>query len=339
MQRTCVVGMGHIGHRHARAYTESDKAELVAVCDRVPELAKAAGEKFGVPYFTKASEMYAAMKPDIVSVTTGGFEYSSDHYEPTMEAFEAGCHVLGEKPISNNLRHAIEMVELAEKKNLCYGIDMNHRFTPAARQAKKWEDEGKIGSILFCNMALWIGKFMPLESVYYHLKALNPHSINIMQYYCGPITHVSTYAMTAPGRNIYSTQSTAMKFASGAVGHLTSSYDIKRGHPMERCEVAGTNGRFIFEDMWREATLYPANSYVKEVFTNPVFDGDQRFESFYDTFRDRIHFFVDQVDGGAKPSEIDGSGREGLEASRVIHAMIKSIEEGSASIKVSEITE
>ena len=63
MQRTCVVGMGHIGHRHARAYTESDKAELVAVCDRVPELAKAAGEKFGVPYFTKASEMYAAMKP------------------------------------------------------------------------------------------------------------------------------------------------------------------------------------------------------------------------------------------------------------------------------------
>ena len=65
MQRTVVVGMGHIGHRHARAYTESDKAELVAVCDRVPELAKAAGEKFGVPYFTKATEMFAAMKPDI----------------------------------------------------------------------------------------------------------------------------------------------------------------------------------------------------------------------------------------------------------------------------------
>ena len=339
MQRTCVVGMGHIGHRHARAYTESDKAELVAVCDRVPELAKAAGEKFGVPYFTKASEMYAAMKPDIVSVTTGGFEYASDHYEPTIEAFEAGCHVLGEKPISNNLRHAVEMVELAEKKNLCYGIDMNHRFTPAARQAKKWQDEGRLGSLLFCNMSLWIGKFMPLESVYYHLKALNPHSINIMQYFCGPITEVSTYAMTAPGRNIYSTQSTAMRFECGAVGHLTSSYDITRGHPMERCEVAGTDGRFTFEDMWREAVLYPAKSPVREVYANPVFDGPNRFECFYDTFRDRIHAFVDQVDGGAKPSEIDGSGREGLEASRVIHAMIKSIEEGSASIKVSEITD
>ena len=72
MLRTCVVGMGHIGHRHARAYTESDKAELVAVCDRVPELAKAAGEKFGVPYFTNAAEMFAALNPDLCSVTTGG---------------------------------------------------------------------------------------------------------------------------------------------------------------------------------------------------------------------------------------------------------------------------
>jgi hypothetical protein len=107
--------MGHIGHRHALAYTESDKAELVAVCDRVPELAKAAGEKFGVPYFTNAAEMFAALKPDLCSVTTGGYEYASDHYEPTIQAFEAGCHVLGEKPISNNLKHAVEMVELAEK--------------------------------------------------------------------------------------------------------------------------------------------------------------------------------------------------------------------------------
>lgn len=339
MQRTVVIGMGHIGHRHAQAYTESDKAELVAVCDRVPELAQKAGEKFGVPYFTSAKEMLAAMKPDIASVTTGGYEYSSDHYEPTMEAFAAGCHVLGEKPISNDLKHATEMVETAAKLGLCYGIDMNHRFTPAARQAKKWQDDGRLGSLLFCNMSLWIGKFMPLDSVYYHLKALNPHSINIMQYFCGPIKEVTTFAMKAPGREIYSTQSTAMRFECGAVGHLTSSYDITRGHPMERCEVAGTDGRFVFEDMWREAVLYPAGSPVKEVYTNPVFDGPGRFERFYDTFRDRIHAFVDQVDGGCKPEDIDGSGKEGLEASRVIHAMIRSIEENGAPIQVKDITE
>ena len=336
MQRTCVIGMGPIGNNHATAYTQCPEAKLAGVCDINPERAKAAGEKYGVPYFLSATEMLRELKPDICSVATGGFEYSSDHYEPTLQALEAGCHVLGEKPISNDLRHAAEMVRVAKEKNLCYGIDLNHRFTPAARQAKQWQTEGKIGELLFCNMALWIGRFGEFESEFYHLKALNPHSVNIMQYFCGAVKEVSCFAQKASGRDIYSTASVNMRFECGAVGHLTSSYDIKRGHPMERCEVAGTDGRLVFEDMWREAVLYPADSWVKQVYTNPVFGG---FGSFYDTFRDRIHSFVHQVEAGVKPEDIDGSGLEGLEASRVIHAAIKSIKENGAVIDVASVIE
>jgi predicted dehydrogenase len=124
-----------------------------------------------------------------------------------------------------------------------------------------------------------------------------------------------------------------MKFKNNAVGHLTSSYDIKRGHPMERCEVAGVNGRLVFEDMWREATLYPADSWIKEQYTNPVFGG---FRGFDDTFRDRIKCFVDEVAAGIKPEDIDGSGEDGLKASRVIHAAIKSLETG-LPVKVEDI--
>ncbi|MEI6579852.1 MAG: Gfo/Idh/MocA family oxidoreductase [Eubacteriales bacterium] len=336
MQRACVIGMGPIGNNHAMAYKQCGNAELVGVCDKIEARAKAAGEKYDVPYFLSAAEMLSALKPDICSVATGGYEYSGDHYEPTIEAFEAGCHVLGEKPISNDLKLAKEMVGTAKKLELCYGIDLNHRFTPAARQAKKWQDDGRIGELLFCNMALWIGKYSSVDSLYYHLKCLNPHSVNIMQYYCGPVKEISCFAMKASGRDVFSTASYNMRFDCGAVGHLTSSYDIKRGHPMERCEVAGVDGRFVFEDMWREAVLYPADSWVKEVYTNPVFGG---FEGFYDTFRDRIHAFVKQVDEHVKPEDIDGSGAEGLEASRVIHAAIRSIEENGAVIKVASVTE
>lgn len=334
MQRVCVIGMGHIGFIHARAFMESEEATLVGVCDIRRDRAENASETFGVPYFLSAEEMLRSLKPDLCSVCTGGFEYSSDHYEPTMQALSAGCHVLGEKPISNDLRHAAEMVALAKKMNVCYGIDFNHRFTPPARQCEKWMADGRIGELLFCNMALWIGKFMPLDSVYYHLKALNPHSVNIMQHFMGPVDTVSCFAMKASGRDIWSTSSINMKFECGAVGHLTSSYDIKRGHPMERCEVAGTNGRFVFEDMWREATLYPAETLLKEVYTNPVFDGYTGFE---DTFKCRIKTFVHQVDSGAKPDEIDGSGLEGYKAQQVIHAAIRSLDNGGAPIKVSEV--
>ena len=74
---------------------------------------------------------------------------------------------------------------------------------------------------------------------------------------------------------------------------------------------------------------------MKEVYTNPVFGG---FESFFDTFADRIKSFVDQVDAGAKPEEIDGSGKQGLEPSRVIHAAIESLKTG-LPVKVAQVTE
>ena len=91
---------------------------------------------------------------------------------------------------------------------------------------------------------------------------------------------------------------------------------------MERCEVAGTGGRFVLEDMWRELTLYPAGNLEKTVYTNPVFGGMRDFE---DTFRNRIHSFLKQVAAGTAPDQIDGSGADGLAAQRVLAAAIESL--------------
>lgn len=325
MLNVCVIGLGHIGNLHSRIYSGLENVRLVGVCDLREDRARAAGEKFGVPWYLDAQQMLDELKPDLCSVATGGYEYSSDHYKPSMQVLASGSHLLCEKPISNDIGHAREMVALAKKNDRCFAIDFNHRFTPAALTAKKWQEEGRLGDLLFCNMALWIGKPGSFESPYYHLKALNPHSVNMMMYYMGPIESVQCFAMKAPGRDIWSSASINMRFASGCIGHLTSSYDLSRGHPMERCEVAGTKGRMLVEDMWREATLYPADDMTKLVYTNPVFGG---YSNFDDTFAARIKFFVDQVDSGARPEEINGSGADGLEAQRVIHAAIRSLDEG-----------
>lgn len=335
MVRVCVIGMGPIGNTHASVYASLENAELVGVCDRLRDRAEAAGRKFGVPWYENAQQMLDALRPDLVSVTTGGFEYASDHYEPTMQALEAGAHVLCEKPICNDLAKAEEMVRAAHERKRCFALNFNHRFTPAARTAKEWQREGRIGELLFINMNLWIGRSGKFDTEFYHLKALNPHSVDMVRHFGGDITEVQCFAMKAAGRDIYSTASTNLRFACGAVGHITSSYDIQRGHPMERCEVAGTAGRLLVEDMWREATLYPAESWIKQVYTNPVFGG---YGQFYDTFAARITSFVDEVDRGAAPDEIDGTGADGLEASRVIHAAIESIRRGGQPVRVAEIT-
>jgi len=314
--------MGPIGNIHATMYKEDPLAELVGVCDWDKARADAGAAKFGTRAFYDVQQMLETLQPDICSVTTGGKEYGSEHYPPTMQALEFGCHVLGEKPISNEVEEGEEMVAKAQAKGVCYGINLNHRFTPAARLAKRWVEEGRIGHQLFINMSMWI--MNPRESSpYFHLKALHPHTIDVMRYFCGDIEAVHCFATKAPGRAIWSTAVFNMKFKNGVVGTLTGSYDIERGHPMERCEVAGTKGRFVIDDMYREATLYPAGNLEKTVYTNPLFGG---FREFSDTFRDRIHRFLEQVGDGVDPAQIDGSAVEGLAAQKVIAAAIESME-------------
>ena len=325
MLRTCVIGLGPIGNRHADIHKADELCELVGVCDLRRDRADAAAARLGVPAFYDAPAMLADLRPDVVSVATGGYEYGSEHYTPTMQALEAGCHVLCEKPISNEIAPAEEMVAAARARNLCFGINLNHRFTPAARLAKSWVEQGRLGHLLFVNMAMWI--MNPTESSpYFQLKALHPHTVDVMRYFCGDIEAVQCFATKAPGRAIWSTAHFNMRFVNGAVGGLTGSYDIERGHPMERCEVAGTKGRFVLDDMWREATLYPAGNPEKTVYTNPVFGG---MRDFTDTFINRIHTFMQQVADGVAPEHIDGSGADGLAAQMVLAAAIESLETGT----------
>ncbi len=325
MLRVCVIGLGPIGNLHARLHKADPLADLVGVCDIIKERADAAAERLGVPAFYDAQTMLDALAPDVCSIATAGVENGSDHYEPTLQALEAGCHVLGEKPICDKIPKAEEMVAKAREKGLCYGIDLNHRFTEAAQIAKRWQNEGRLGHLLFVNMAMWI--MNPNESSpHYMIKSLHPHTVDVMRHFCGDVEAVQCFATKAPGRKIWSTASFNMKFTNGAVGTLSGSYDIERGHPMERCEVAGTKGRFVLEDMWRQVTLYPAGDFEKRQFTNPVFGGHRDFD---DTFRNRIHRFLEQVTEGAAPEEIDASGADGLAAQKVLQAAIDSLESGT----------
>jgi predicted dehydrogenase len=176
-------------------------------------------------------------------------------------------------------------------------------------------------------MAMWIKN--PAESSpWFQIKALHPHTVDIMRYFCGDITAVQCFATKAPGRSIYSTAHFNMQFANGTVGGLTGSYDIERGHPMERCEVSGTGGRFVLDDLFMELTLYPAGSIEKTVITNTVF-GTIAEKTFRDTFDNRINRFVEQVHEGCAPEDIDGSGADGLAAQKVLAAAIRSIENGT----------
>jgi len=324
MLKVGIIGMGGIGNTHADMYMDNQRTQLVAVCDLIKERADAAASRLGAKAYYSAPEMLAAEDLDMVSVATAGVENGSDHYEPTIQSLEAGVHVLCEKPLCNDTRKAERMVELAREKGLCMGTDLNHRFVPPAARAKKYIDDGELGELLFANMALWIDN--PNETApYFHLRALHPHSIDVMRFFCGDVVKVQAFIMKPSYRKIWSNAQINMQFANGCLGHLTGSYDMSGNHPIERCEVAGTEGRFIIENVFESLTFMPRRRPERIVHSNNIFGG---VGSFRDTFRNRINRFVEQVDSGAKPDEIEASGVDGLAAQKVIEAAISSFETG-----------
>jgi predicted dehydrogenase len=319
--RIGIVGMGGIGNVHARVYQELEDTDVVAVCDIIPERADKAAEAYDARAFYSVREMVdSGIELDACSMCTAGVENGGDHYTPTMELLGAGLPVLGEKPISNEVEKAEEMVALAAEKNLPYAIDLNHRFTPAAVRAKEWIDSGRLGRLHLINMRMWINN--PNEtSPWFHLRALHPHSIDVMRYFCGDVRSVCAFLCKGEGRTIWSNAQVGMRFASGVVGNLTGSYDAGGSFGLEACDLAGSEGRFVLEDACEHLTFYPRRS--REVERYDYLGG---MMSFGETFKSRLSFWVRQLLDKTPPERIQASGAEALKAQKIIEAAIRSFE-------------
>ncbi len=319
MLNVAIVGIGNIGKTHGRVYQEHPDTQIVAVCDAVEAAAQAGAELFDVPYFLSVRELVNSdIGIDMASVCTAGVENGGDHYEPTMDLLHAGIPVLGEKPISNEIPKAQEMVALAQEKNLRYGINLNHRFTPAALRAKEWVDSGRLGEVNIINMTMWINN--PNEtSPHFHMRALHPHSLDVMRYFAGDVTQVQAFFKKGRGRKIWSNVQVNLLFANGVIGHLTGSYDAGGSYGLETLEVVGSDARFVLREACQHLEFYPRFSMETETYD---FLGGMM--AFPETFKSRITRWIEQNKAQVAPEEIDASGADALKVQTIIEAAIQS---------------
>ena len=321
--KVAVVGVGNIGSIHADIYSKLESVDLTAVCDTDQEKADEAATKFNCKAFYSVDSLLAEKPMEIASMCTKGEENGGDHYLPTIQLLEAGVHVLGEKPISNNIEHARLMQKLAEEKNVRYGINLNHRFTPSAIKAKEWVDANRIGTVHMIDLTMWIDN--PVESSpWFHLRALHPHSFNILNYFVGPVKKVHCFLNKGEGRKIWTNAQINLLFANGVIGHLRGSYDgdfPSGSFGIENLEIVGSKGRIIIEDACESLFYFPRWSKSMEKFD--CYGGMNHFQ---ETFKSRIEAWVQDNINQVLPAEVNGSGQEGLEAQEVIEGAIRSFE-------------
>jgi predicted dehydrogenase len=351
--RVGVVGVpfpNGIGMSHADCHAKDPLAELVAVCDIVKEKADNAARKFGVRAYYSVTDMLEKEPDlDVVDVCTGGDENGSLHYEPTMLALGAGKHVLVEKPISNDVDEAREMVAKARQRKLYLGCNLNHYFTLPADRAKKYIADGGVGELIYClhKMGFQGGERSysgpsPSPRIkgypYFHVKAFLTHPFSVMRFFCGDITHVQAFLdrpsfRKRAGDEMLSINGIHVKFVKNCIGYLLSTRgDTTMGlGGWWSVEVGGTLGTFCIENCVEKVTYWPAPGPDGAPPQSTVTSSG--ITDFGQTFPSRIHAFLEDITNGVPRESLRASGRDALAALEYTWAAMESYEQGGVLVR------
>ncbi|POT55168.1 oxidoreductase [Citrobacter amalonaticus] len=147
--RVAIIGAGQVADKvHASYYCTREDLELVAVCDSRLSQAGTLAEKYGNPQvWDDVQAMLQAVKPDIVSVCSP----NRFHYEHTMQALNAGCHVMCEKPPAMTPEEALEMRNTARRMGKVLAYDFHHRFALDTQLLRDRVMAGALGEIYVTN--------------------------------------------------------------------------------------------------------------------------------------------------------------------------------------------
>ena len=130
MLKAGVLGAGHLGKIHLRLLNESSRYELVGFYDADESYGKEIAEQFGYRQFTSIEALLAEV--DMVDVVTP----TTFHFESAKQVIEAGKHLFIEKPITNTVAEAEELLKLAKKHNVKGQVGHVERFNPAFKAVK-----------------------------------------------------------------------------------------------------------------------------------------------------------------------------------------------------------
>lgn len=175
--RAAVVGVGGMGHHHARVYSTLPEVELVAVVDTNETTMSTVATYHSTAGFIDYVEMLEQVSPDVVTVAVP----TRQHYRVATAALEAGCHVLVEKPIAYTLQEGRRMITSAREVDKILAVGHIERFNPVVAELKR-----RLGPS--ATSYIWQMHSRRLGPFPYHVKDagvildLATHDLDVMRY-------------------------------------------------------------------------------------------------------------------------------------------------------------
>ena len=144
--RVAIIGCGGISETHIKALQTFPDVELVAGVDVNSRRLKTMEEKYGFTHlYTDWKKMLKEIKPDAVSICTP----NGVHAAPTIDAANAGCHVMVEKPMAMNPTECQKMIDGAKKNKKKLAVGFQYRYHPNTDFLSRAREDGQFGKVMF----------------------------------------------------------------------------------------------------------------------------------------------------------------------------------------------
>ncbi len=166
--RIGIVGVGTIGSVHADAYAKVGRAEVIALCDILPDRLQEKGARHGVDtLYTDYKELLASSDVDAVSVCVP----NNVHAEIAIAALDAGKHVLLEKPMAMSAQEGQSICDARDRAGKVLQMGMVMRQSADAQFIKEIVDSGQLGDIYQIRVILRRRRGIPGMGGWFTTKA------------------------------------------------------------------------------------------------------------------------------------------------------------------------
>ena len=333
-----ILGCGKIAQgRHIPEYIANKDANIVGFFDADARRCQEIASKFGGKAYASAEELFADPSIDAVSVCVANFA----HAELTIQALNAGKHVLCEKPMATTLAECEEMMAAAARSGKRLLIGQNQRLAKAHVKARELVAAGEIGRVITFRTTFGHGgpetwSITPGKNTWFFDKKraamgamadLGIHKTDMLRYILGQdIVRTTARLLTLDKRGaddqLIGVDDNAIciyETSGGAFGTMTASW-THYGREDNSTVLYGTRGIMrIYDDPAHSIVVIPKEGEVKNYDLEKIQTNDDQ------TASGVIDEFVEAVTQG-RPSMLDAD--DVVKSMKAVFASIRSSEEG-----------
>jgi predicted dehydrogenase len=297
--RAAVIGVGYLGRFHAQKYAAIEDVELVGVVDADRRRA----EEVAVEVGTAAYDDYRALleRVDLVSIVVP----TQHHFPVARDCLAAGCHILLEKPITQTVEEAEQLIALARDKGLIFQVGHLERFNPAVLALK-----GILKNPLFIESHR-LAPFKPRGTDVNVVLDLMIHDIDIILTMVGsPVRSVNSVGVPVLSGEV-DIANARLQFENGCVANVTASRVTPKAERKIRIFQADAYISIDYQE--RKVAIYRKGGEGMPIPGLPNVTMDLKTFEQGDALLAEIRSFVDAVRSGAAPVVTGEDGKRALE--------------------------